>query len=206
MALGYALSTVTLFQTLLKIFIGGLRSHFLTVCQPSAFRTGAGYKHIWFAPDDVCMDDAKQVREAQMSFPSGHSAAAFAGFGFLALYLNAKLKILPSHDTIPRDSDHQAVIYSHSYSDFNARDEEKENSKDSAQAPQWKLLLFVFPWLIAAILAASKVIDYWHHWSDVVAGSLLGILAAHMAYRMMYRGFTIKESITFGENIDLGKV
>jgi len=134
------------------------------------------------------MGDAKQVREAQMSFPSGHSAAAFAGFGFLALYLNAKLKILSSHDTNPRDSDHQVVTYPHSYSDFNARDEGQEKNKDSAQAPQWKLLLFVLPWLIAAILAASKVLDYWHHWSDVVAGSLLGILAAHMAYRMMYRG------------------
>lgn len=27
-----------------------------------------------------------------MSFPSGHACAAFAGFGFLALYLNAKYK------------------------------------------------------------------------------------------------------------------
>jgi diacylglycerol diphosphate phosphatase/phosphatidate phosphatase len=34
MGLGYALATATLFQALIKWFIGGLRPHFLSVCRP----------------------------------------------------------------------------------------------------------------------------------------------------------------------------
>ncbi|KAF2715567.1 PAP2-domain-containing protein [Pleomassaria siparia CBS 279.74] len=153
MGLCSALATTTVFQAFLKFLIGGLRPNFLDICQPSIIHgySGIGYGNIWHTPEDVCTGSPKDIREAQMSFPSGHSSAAFAGFGFLALYLNAKFKIL-------------------------------------AQAPHWKMLLFVAPWLIATLLAASKVVDYWHHWSDVIAGSIIGILMAHVAYRMVYRG------------------
>lgn len=34
MGLGYALATATLLQCFLKWFIGGLRPHFLSACQP----------------------------------------------------------------------------------------------------------------------------------------------------------------------------
>ena len=34
MGLGYALATATLLQCFLKWFIGGLRPHFLSICQP----------------------------------------------------------------------------------------------------------------------------------------------------------------------------
>lgn len=34
MGLGYALATATLFQSIIKWFIGGLRPHFLSVCMP----------------------------------------------------------------------------------------------------------------------------------------------------------------------------
>lgn len=34
MGLGYALTTATLLQCFLKWFIGGLRPHFLSACQP----------------------------------------------------------------------------------------------------------------------------------------------------------------------------
>jgi diacylglycerol diphosphate phosphatase/phosphatidate phosphatase len=34
MGLGYALATATLFQAFIKWIIGGLRPHFLTLCEP----------------------------------------------------------------------------------------------------------------------------------------------------------------------------
>jgi len=41
----------------------------------------------------ICTGDADEIDDSLESFPSGHSTAAFAGFVFLYLYLNAKLKV-----------------------------------------------------------------------------------------------------------------
>jgi diacylglycerol diphosphate phosphatase/phosphatidate phosphatase len=45
----------------------------------------------------VCTGDKKQINDSLESFPSGHSTAAFAGFIFLYLYLNAKLKVFSNY-------------------------------------------------------------------------------------------------------------
>ena len=48
----------------------------------------------------ICRGAARGPRgysEALESFPSGHTAAAFAAAAFLTLYLNAKLKVLANH-------------------------------------------------------------------------------------------------------------
>lgn len=193
MGLGYALATTTLFQCILKILFGGLRPHFLTVCNPPQIPAfpGRGYTGIWRTPAAVCTGTPKRVREAQMSFPSGHSAAAFAGFGFLALYLNAKYKILSNQRA--REFEHiEQTSLPHTNADTNmATNNENLDTKkhaNSAQTPHWKLLMFMVPWLLASALAMSKIADYWHHPSDVLAGALLGTLMAHVAYKMMYKG------------------
>ena len=41
----------------------------------------------------ICSGDPDTIDDSLESFPSGHSTAAFAGFVFLYLYLNAKLKV-----------------------------------------------------------------------------------------------------------------
>lgn len=41
----------------------------------------------------ICTGDEKEINDSLESFPSGHSTAAFAGFVFLSIYLNAKLKV-----------------------------------------------------------------------------------------------------------------
>ena len=38
----------------------------------------------------------------------------------------------------------------------------------------WKFVLFYAPLLGAVLLAASLTIDYYHHWYDIVAGSIIG--------------------------------
>lgn len=37
-----------------------------------------------------------------------------------------------------------------------------------------KLCLVLLPVLLAALIAVSRVDDYWHHWQDVFAGGLIG--------------------------------
>ena len=41
----------------------------------------------------ICTGDPDEIDDSLESFPSGHSTASFAGFVFLYLYLNAKLKV-----------------------------------------------------------------------------------------------------------------
>ena len=50
----------------------------------------------------------------------------------------------------------------------------------------WKFVLFFSPLLAATLVAASLTIDYYHHWSDVLAGSVIGIMFAFGAYRFQY--------------------
>lgn len=38
-----------------------------------------------------------------------------------------------------------------------------------------KLCIVFLPLLTAALVAVSRVDDYWHHWQDVFAGSLIGL-------------------------------
>jgi len=93
----YSLITAAVFQVFLKWLIGGLRPHFLTVCQPSVPATtsqemGNGLRQIMY-DRTICTGDRDEIDDSLESFPSGHSTAAFAGFVFLYLYLNAKLKV-----------------------------------------------------------------------------------------------------------------
>jgi hypothetical protein len=46
---------------------------------------------------DICTGDRNQINDSLESFPSGHSTAAFAGFVYLSLYLNAKLKVFSNY-------------------------------------------------------------------------------------------------------------
>ncbi|TVY24699.1 Lipid phosphate phosphatase [Lachnellula hyalina] len=95
--LEYSLIAASVFQVFIKWLIGGLRSHFLAVCKPNvpvqaAQETGNGLRQIMY-DRRVCTGNQKQIDDSLESFPSGHSTAAFAGFVFLSLYLNAKLKL-----------------------------------------------------------------------------------------------------------------
>lgn len=96
----YSLITAAVFQVFLKWLIGGLRPHFLAVCKPNVPVTGAalgnGLRQIMY-DRTVCTGDEKQIDDSLESFPSGHSTAAFAGFVFLSLYLNAKLKCFSNY-------------------------------------------------------------------------------------------------------------
>lgn len=92
----YSLSFGTLFQIVLKKGIGGLRPHFLSVCAPDPLNhIGEGFQGIMSRVEDVCRGDAKQIDWALQSFPSGHSEIAFAGLGYLAIYLFTHLYCLP---------------------------------------------------------------------------------------------------------------
>ncbi|XBH69509.1 hypothetical protein VPH35_097360 [Triticum aestivum] len=49
-----------------------------------------------------------------------------------------------------------------------------------------KLCIIVLPLLTAALVAVSRVDDYWHHWQDVVAGAVLGLTVASFCYLQFF--------------------
>jgi len=110
----YALISAAVFQVFIKWLIGGLRPHFLAVCKPripEGLNVGGayngnengltgnvanGYRQIMF-DRSICTGDQNEINDSLESMPSGHTTAAFAGFIFLYLYLNAKLKVFANY-------------------------------------------------------------------------------------------------------------
>ncbi|TRM69778.1 phosphatidic acid phosphatase type 2/haloperoxidase [Schizophyllum amplum] len=95
----------SLFQVMNKSLIGGLRPHFLAVCEPNPSvgpGDGAGYHGLYFTWE-ICQGAKRSwIKDAVKSWPSGHTTVAFAGFTTLSLYLNGKLKIF---------SDERAMVW-----------------------------------------------------------------------------------------------
>ncbi|KUI52841.1 hypothetical protein VP1G_00290 [Cytospora mali] len=158
----YSLISAAVFQVFLKWLIGGLRPHFLTVCNPDislasnapgavgAGYNAAGFKQIYYTRE-ICTGDPDTIDDSLESFPSGHTTAAFGGFVFLYLYLNAKLKVFSNY--------HPAM---------------------------WKLIAIYAPILGAVLIGGALTIDEYHNWYDVVAGAIIGTMMAFSAYRMTY--------------------
>jgi phosphatidate phosphatase len=98
-ALGIALTL--LITEIGKRFVGRLRPHFLAVCTPDyttivctrATQTGNVYNSI-FTGGSFCTGDAKKVKEARLSFPSGHSSFSCYCMLFLIIYLEARMHLL----------------------------------------------------------------------------------------------------------------
>ncbi|XP_038718906.1 putative lipid phosphate phosphatase 3, chloroplastic isoform X2 [Tripterygium wilfordii] len=49
-----------------------------------------------------------------------------------------------------------------------------------------KLCIVFLPILFASLVAISRVDDYWHHWQDVFAGGLLGLIVATFCYLQFF--------------------
>lgn len=194
MGLGYALATSTIFQAFIKLFVGGLRPHFLSICAPAIPPPGTGMmtpgpmSGVFYKASQVCTGDGNKVREAQISFPSGHACAAFAGFGFLALWMNAKFKVFGEGR---RSGFPHAQNTPNTAGETNDESENNEvgekDERGGGRIQHWKFVLFATPWCLAFLLAGSKVRDEWHHPVDVIFGALVGTAFAHLAYRMVYR-------------------
>lgn len=111
------------------------------------------------------------LREAYQSFPSGHSSMSFAGLGFLSMFL---------YDTFsPLSARQRTVALVHFKSPIRAV---------KTTNPYTVLLLCATPLLLAAWIATTRVVNYWHHPADITCGSLLGLFVAHACYQAAHSG------------------
>jgi diacylglycerol diphosphate phosphatase/phosphatidate phosphatase len=118
-------------------------------------------------PDATSYD----LREAYQSFPSGHSSMSFAGLGFLSMFL---------YDTFsPLSVRRRAIALLHMKS--SVREVKTTN-------PYTVLLLCATPLLLAAWIATTRVVNYWHHPADITCGGILGLFVAHACYQTGHCG------------------
>jgi membrane-associated phospholipid phosphatase len=114
-----------------------------------------------------CEAELSKVHEASLSFPSGHSSLSFCGMTFLVYFALGRLALLTASNS--------------SWTILGGR---------TILLYPYKSLLGVLcvlvPWSYCFFVAASRIVDYWHHPSDVVAGSLIGIAAATIGYHAFY--------------------
>ncbi|CAM6081806.1 unnamed protein product [Calypogeia fissa] len=57
-----------------------------------------------------------------------------------------------------------------------------------------RIFIVLVPLLLAAMVAVSRVSDYWHHWQDVTVGGLLGFTIAYLSYKQFFPDFSDKMS------------
>jgi diacylglycerol diphosphate phosphatase / phosphatidate phosphatase len=181
LGLAYSLVTGTAFQVTLKKAIGGYRPHFLAVCEPVIPETGSGsgpsgkgFQSVMHLSTDICTGDANKIQNAMESFPSGHSEIAFAGYLYLAIYLNAHFRVFVLSPANHNGHDDASTVYWPHYRRHRPR--------------YWKMLSVFAPILLAVYLASTLVLGHHHHWYDVVAGSLIGSAMALWGYKMVFAG------------------
>lgn len=108
-----------------------------------------------------------RVHEATLSFPSGHSSLSFCGMSYLMYFFLGRVSRITSTTSLTLPSSSRVI--------------KLEPYKSLLGA-----LSCIVPWSYSFFVAASRVVDKWHHPSDVIAGSLLGIACATIGYHAFY--------------------
>jgi len=96
MGLCQTIALILISTALVKIYLGGLRPHFLDRCQPDVAKlTSAptyGYGGLYY-DTSICTAPQADINDGQSAFPSGHSALAAGGLNYLSIYMNGKFKV-----------------------------------------------------------------------------------------------------------------
>ena len=104
------------------------------------------------------------LKQANFSFPSGHSSLVCCGMTFLVWYLHGASGI-------------NSIHYSH----------KRTKSRLALSSRVFSLIVCTcLPWGWALFVAASRLVDHWHHPSDVLAGLALGFATCTIAYHHWY--------------------
>lgn len=169
---------------LLKSWVGRPRPDLLDRCKPRSATPLDAY-HSSLVNYTVCTVplDSSRLDDGFRSFPSGHSSSAFSGLVYLALCIRAALTSVVHRVT---------NSYAYSSAPTEPQGEEETNTRtpppDDPLTPiAFSVILPLVPVLVAAYIAVSRLMDYRHHPTDVLAGATLGTVVAVTVYRATHR-------------------
>ena len=103
------------------------------------------------------------IYESRLSFPSGHASLSFCGAGCLVLYFIGRCGYLRNN---------------------------RHNYSEGICKRKVIFLLSFTPLLLSTYCAASRLVDNWHHPSDVLAGMVIGLVCAIISYHIWYPSVT----------------
>lgn len=169
-SVGALCSVVT--TELTKFKVGRLRPYFLTLCHPNMSKATCldGNELQQYIEDYKCSPEAsaKAIKEASKSFYSGHASFSFYCATFLIVFLHARLSGRPTSQPSKGDG----VDYRTS-----------ENTHVRASRCLrifFRGLRIMRPFLqfgafmLAFFIALTRITDFKHHPTDVIAGGLFG--------------------------------
>jgi diacylglycerol diphosphate phosphatase / phosphatidate phosphatase len=141
---------------LLKVFVQRRRPNFYALCG-------------WDSTSKTCTAPIENLREANSSFPSGHSSlsacAMTAGmWQFLGLIVAV--------------SSSKFIIVG------NGKKKRQVRSLELTQCSAFFAIVVPLGWAI--FVAATRLVDHWHHPSDVLAGLVLGATMGTIGYHLWF--------------------
>lgn len=145
-------------------------SNVFTIFTTNVFKLIVGRPRPFFAtvcqaydpPDSLnCTGEPHAVRDARKSFPSGHTSLAFSAAVFLSLYMACYLGLWKGRRSL------------------------------LALSGAFIPLVFVItaPVFVAALIGASRLVDFHHHYADVIAGACLGTFNALSVFAVHFPTF-----------------
>ncbi|KAJ3108387.1 hypothetical protein HDU97_001512 [Phlyctochytrium planicorne] len=137
--------------------MGRLRPDFLSRCQYSTELM-------------ACTGDAAKVEDGRKSFPSGHASYSFAGCTFLTVHLLSLLEVWPVV-TGSMKFDIKGVLLPGGPTRGMPRDY-------PATGRTWRFAVAFLPLFLSGYIGISRLQQYIHHPTDVLAGSIIGALIA----------------------------
>lgn len=106
-----------------------------------------------------CKADDIRILEARSSFPSGHSSFSMCGMGVIVWFLLGRVGMgIHSASTFPFTGFNQKLC----------------------------ALLSCIPLFYSVLIGCSRLVDNWHHPSDVIGGFLIGMICPSISYHLWY--------------------
>lgn len=189
--LGFAMTIVITgcITELGKNLVGRPRPDFLARCKPTQSSIQSSKYHSLLVDYTICSTPitSHTLADGFKSFPSGHSSMAFSGLTFLAWYIRGFFTAIMRKLT--------CVVYEQVPDEEPIRLEEGLD-REAEEVPQHlvlsSLVLPLVPVILAAYISVSRLMDYRHHPTDILAGTILGASVATAVYHVYHKSHTIK--------------
>ena len=111
-----------------------------------------------------CTASYEHILESRSSFPSGHSSFSMSGMGVIFWFLLGRVGLGIQHT--------------------------KQNAASRLSFPclhqNIVILTSCVPLLYSVLIGCSRLVDYWHHPSDIIAGFIIGLICPTISYHLWY--------------------
>ncbi len=204
LALALALTSTTAATGILKQSVGRPRPNFYALC-------------MWDENTMSCHNSTEHVNEAYRSFPSGHSSSSFAGLVFLTLWLLHLIRrseearaLAALAASAHRGGGASAPLSMHQVDrelmHLHSRVLRTKTMGGGRASRMWLVYLCFLPVCVCTWIAMTRLVDYWHHFSDVLAGALIGSVFAWFNFHSKFErpsGLDAHEDEEFDEENEM---